>query len=102
VVVHSDLDPRHIFVREGEEGWEIAGVIDWEYARHVDPWSESLLVGMLARPKDDSDRAALLTGYGADPAVLADPAFRQRQAIYRGIADGWTMTDAARLHRSGL
>lgn len=101
-VVHSDLDPRHIFVREGEEGWEIAGVIDWEYGRYADPWSESLLVGMLARPGDDPERAALLAGYGADPAMLADPAFRQRQAIYRGIAEGWALTDAARLHRSVL
>jgi aminoglycoside phosphotransferase (APT) family kinase protein len=96
-VVHSDLDPRHVFVREGEEALEITGVIDWEYARYVDPWSESLLVGLLARSEDDSDRVALLAGYGADPEMLADPAFRQRQAIYRNIADGWALTDAARL-----
>jgi aminoglycoside phosphotransferase (APT) family kinase protein len=96
-VVHSDLDPRHIFVTRGEGGWAISGVIDWEYARYVDPCSESLLVAMLARPEHDSDRAALLAGYGFDPALLDDPAFRQRQAIYRAIADGWALTDAARL-----
>jgi hygromycin-B 7''-O-kinase len=96
-VVHSDLDPRHIFTREGDAGWEIVGVIDWEYARYADPWSESLLVAVLARPEDDPERAALLAGYGADPALLADPAFRQRQAIYHGIAEGWAVTDAARL-----
>ncbi len=96
-MVHSDLDPRHIFVREVDHGWEIAGVIDWEYARYVDPWSESLLVTMLAGPEDDPDRAALLSGYGAEPEELADPAFTQRQAIYRSIADGWVLTDAARL-----
>lgn len=96
-VVHSDLDPRHIFVRERGGGWEIAGVIDWEYARYADPWSESLLVAMLEWPEDDPDRAALLAGYAVDPAVLADPAFRQRQAIYRSIAEGWALTDAARL-----
>ncbi len=100
--VHSDLDPRHIFVRAGEEGWEITGVIDWEYARYADPWSESLLVGMLARPEDDPERADLLAGYGADPAMLADPAFRQRQAIYRGVAEGWARTDAARLTAAPL
>ncbi len=43
-VVHSDLDIRHVFVREGVDGWEITGVIDWEYARYADPHSESLLV----------------------------------------------------------
>jgi Ser/Thr protein kinase RdoA (MazF antagonist) len=95
-IVHSDLDPRHIFVREGRSGWEIVGVIDWEYARYVDPHSESLLVAMLARPEGDPDRAALLAGYGFDPALLADPAFRQCLAIYQGIADGWALTDAAR------
>ena len=52
---------------------------------------------MLARPEDDPERAALLAGYGVDPAALADPAFQQRQAIYRGIAEGWALTDAARL-----
>lgn len=98
-IVHSDLDPRHIFVQETDEGWEIVGVIDWEYARYVDPWSESLLVTMLARPGDDPDREALLEGYGPDPVTLADPAFQARQEIYRGIADGWALTDAARLKR---
>lgn len=96
-LVHSDLDPRHIFVREGEDGWTVSGVIDWEYARYVDPWSESLLVAMLDVPEDDPARAAVLAGYGADPALPVDPAFRQRHAIYRGIASGWALTDAARL-----
>ncbi len=99
-VIHSDLDPRHIFVLESDGGVRISGVIDWEYARYVDPWSESLLVTMLARPEDDPDRAALLAGYGFDPALQADPAFRRRQAIYRSIADGWALTDAARLNHS--
>ena len=94
--MHSDLDPRHIFVREGGHGREIVGVIDWEYSRYADPWSESLLVAMLARPEDDPERAALLAGYGVDPAALADPAFQQRQAIYRGIAEGWAQREVMR------
>jgi aminoglycoside phosphotransferase (APT) family kinase protein len=101
-VVHSDLDPRHVFVRETELGREIAGVIDWEYARYADPHSESLLVGMLARPEGDPARAALLAGYGLDPTLLTDPAFWRRQAIYRGIAEGWALTDAARLEQVNL
>jgi aminoglycoside phosphotransferase (APT) family kinase protein len=96
-VVHSDLDARHIFIDGAEGAWRIVGVIDWEYSRYVDPWSESLLVDLLARPEDDPERAALLAGYGFDQSQLADPAFRRRQAIYRGIADGWAITDAARL-----
>ena len=99
-VVHSDLDPRHVFVtRQGEE-WAISGVIDWEYARYVDPHSEGLLVAMVARPEDDPDREVFLAGYGFDAATLADPAFQARQAIYRGIIAGWTETDAARLGSS--
>ena len=99
-VVHSDLDPRHVFATRREVGWAISGVIDWEYARYVDPHSESLLVAMVARPEDDPERQAFLAGYGLDAATLDDPGFRARQAIYRGIIAGWTETDAARLGRS--
>jgi aminoglycoside phosphotransferase (APT) family kinase protein len=100
-VVHSDLDPRHVFVEEGEDGWRISGVIDWEYARYADPMSESLLVGLLAREPRDAERVAFLTGYELDPAAL-DEAFWIRQDIYRGIAKGWVLTDAARLHQRAL
>ena len=96
-LVHSDLDPRHIFVTQGDDGWEISSVIDWEYARYVDPMSESLIVAMLARPVDDPERTAFLAGYELDEGHLVDPAFWQRQQIYRRIGLGWELTDAARL-----
>lgn len=96
-LVHSDLDPRHVFVQQGIDGWEISGVIDWEYARYADPMSESIVVAVLARPAGDPEREAFLAGYALDVARLGDPAFWQRQRIYRGIALGWERTDAARL-----
>jgi aminoglycoside phosphotransferase (APT) family kinase protein len=96
-VVHSDLGVRHVFVDRRDGGWEITGVIDWEYARYADPHSESLLVSMVARPDGDPDREAFLRGYGLADDLLADPSFQARQAVYRGIAEGWALTDAARL-----
>lgn len=95
-LVHSDLDPRHVFVHEAEGDWKVSGIIDWEYARYVDPMSESVVVEMLARPENDPDRAALLDGYGITQEELGDSAFWQRQRIYRGIAHSWAVTDAAR------
>lgn len=97
VIVHSDLDARHIFVERREAGWEISGVIDWEYGRYADPLSESLLVDMLARDWNDPDRIAFLEGYGLEAGTIRHPAIIERQEIYRGIAQGWEVTDAARL-----
>jgi aminoglycoside phosphotransferase (APT) family kinase protein len=77
----------------------VIAVIDWEYARYADPLSESLLVGLLAREAGDPEREAFLTGYGIDRAAL-DEAFWIRQGIYRGITEGWELTDSARLERS--
>ena len=98
-IVHSDLDPRHVFVQQGSEGWGISGVIDWEYARYADPLSEIVIVGLLARPEDDPDRQAFLQGYGVDAHDLTEPSMQARQSIYRGVAEGWAITDAARLAR---
>ncbi|HEV2128742.1 MAG TPA: aminoglycoside phosphotransferase family protein [Thermomicrobiales bacterium] len=96
--VHSDLNSRHVFMGRRKGRWGITGIIDWEYARYVDPLSESLLVELLSRPEDDPDRAAFLGGYGFDLDLFAEPTFRTRQKIYRGIIAGWVATDAARLN----
>lgn len=96
-VVHSDLDPRHVFVEECSDGWRISGMIDWEYGRFADPLSESLLVELLQRPEQDPERMAFLAGYWVSPEILRGAAAIRRQAIYRGIATCWALTDAARL-----
>ena len=94
-VVHSDLDPRHIFVVRRDAGWDITGLIDWEYGRYADPGSEGLLIAMVDRSNDDPVRSAFLEGYGT---VEATPAALARRRIYRGIALGWDVTDAHRCH----
>lgn len=92
-VVHSDLDPRHLFVDRGDDGWRISGVIDWEYGRFADLDSEGLLIDMIDRPEDDPTRVAFLDGFGpADVSHLAT----NRRMIYRGIGLGWELTDAVR------
>ena len=97
-IVHSDLGPRHVFVRRPSDGaWRISGLIDWEYSRYVDPLSESIVVELLARPEGDADRVAFLDGYGLDERALANPTLWRRQEIYRAVAEGWSLTDAARI-----
>lgn len=96
-VVHSDLDPRHVFVERREVMWVITGLIDWEYARYADPLSESFMVDILRRPVDDSQRVAFLSGYGFDETLASDPSFQIRQAMYRRILAGWATTDGVRL-----
>lgn len=92
-IVHSDLIPRHIFVERGDAGWQITGVIDWEYGRYADPCSEGLLLDMIDRREDDPDRIAFLEGYGP---FDSSPAAATRRKIYRGITLGWGTTDAVR------
>lgn len=96
-IVHSDLDPRHVFVVEHANGWGIRGIIDWEYARYADPMSESIVVELLRRSEVDPDRDAFLAGLGIDGETVNHTDFLIRQDVYRGIAVGWQMTDAVRL-----
>jgi len=92
-IVHSDLDPRHIFVDRDDDGWCISGVIDWEFGRYVDPDFEGLLLYIIDLPANDPARVAFLDGFGP---VDAPPSATNRRVIYRGIGLGWELTDAVR------
>ncbi len=31
-LLHNDLHPRNLLVRQGAERWDLAAILDWEYA----------------------------------------------------------------------
>lgn len=98
-LVHSDLDLRHVFLTRGSEGtFQVSGIIDMEFARFADPYSESVFVEQRLMPTDDGRDVALCEGY--DCAALTNDS-RLRMSIYELIATGWTVTDLMRRGQSG-
>jgi len=96
-LIHSDLDPRHIFIEpDGKQGYRISGLIDLEFGRFADPLSESLIVMFGVEPPAPEFEAAFRQGYGPFPVA---PGGDVRRLIYQGIALGWMLTDLARLGR---
>ncbi|MBA2277061.1 MAG: phosphotransferase [Chloroflexia bacterium] len=93
-LVHSDLDPRHVFVARGPDGrLRISGLIDHEYGRFADPASESMLVWFAG---ESAAPAAFFETYGSP---LDDETSRWRSLVYRAVALGWATADAAHLGR---
>jgi hypothetical protein len=90
-LVHSDLDPRHVFVDRGPTGaLRITGLIDHEYGRFADPASEGLLTLLAHKPPEGSE--SFWERYRPLPR---DDATRWRSHLYRVITLGWEATDSA-------
>lgn len=95
-LIHSDLHPRHIFVEQEEVGEvRISGVIDLEFARFADPYSESVFVMDALAGNRDPGMAAFCDGYGCE---APDRASSLRSLIYQLTSLGWVVMD---LHRKG-
>lgn len=98
-LIHSDLNERHIFIAASDDGDpHITGLIDFEFARFADPYSESVFIEDGLLPSDDGRLAALCAGYDCERATR-DSAFRA--LVYTAIAVGWGITDMARKHDEG-
>ncbi len=96
-LIHSDLGMRHVMVARDEHGTpRITGLIDMEYARFADAYSESIFVDEALKPQRDPMFDEFLDAYGAD---RADRSFRLRSLIYQLIAMAWWATDAMRRER---
>jgi aminoglycoside phosphotransferase (APT) family kinase protein len=93
-LIHSDLNQRHIFIARDNDGQpRITGLIDFEFARFADPYSESVFVDEALLPSNDGRDVALCEGYGCDRPTHDD---LLRKQIYTMIAIGWTVMDMAR------
>lgn len=93
-LVHSDLNERHVFISTGtDDEPRITGLIDLEFARFADRWSESVFIEHSLLPRRDAWRVSLCEGYECDKPTHDDIL---RWKIYTLIAMGWEATDLAR------
>lgn len=99
-LIHSDLNPRHVFVAPDDDGvHRITGMIDFEFARFADARSESVFIEPALMPSHDGRDVALCEGYRCEPPDHDD---QVRERIYTLVAMGWTVTDLARRDQPGL
>lgn len=97
-LIHSDLNQRHVFIGRSADGRrEIAGLIDLEFARFADPYSESVFVDAVLLPRNDGSDVALCEGYDCAPPTHED---ELRRHIYTLVALGWTVMDLVRQDQS--
>ena len=93
-LIHSDLNQRHIFIsRDDDDRPRITGLIDFEFARFADPYSESIFVDEALLPSDDGRGDAFCEGYQCNRPTHDDMVCRR---IYSMLAVGWIVTDLAR------
>lgn len=96
-LIHSDLGLRHVLVdRDASGEYQITGIIDLEFARFADAYSESIFVAQALMPQRDPMFEVFLESYGAEKP---DRDARLRSLIYQMIAMAWWVTDAMRRHR---
>jgi aminoglycoside phosphotransferase (APT) family kinase protein len=95
-LIHSDLHDRHVFIRRDDGGAPvISGLIDLEFARFADPYSESIIVMQEMGEGSGEEFVAFCEGYGCEPPTRGAGL---RSLIYQLTALGWTVMD---LHRLG-
>src|SRR5699024_5686969 len=95
-LIHSDLHRRHVYVRRNESGEiQISGIIDLEFARFADPYSESIFVMDALAETRDPGMVAFCEAYGCE---APDRSTNLRSIIYQLTALGWVVMD---LHRTG-
>lgn len=95
-LIHSDLGLRHVMVDFQDDEPVITGLIDMEFARFADPYSESLFVAQALQKQRDPMFEIFLDAYGAE---RPDRDARLRSLIYQLVALAWWITDAIRRHR---
>jgi len=96
-LIHSDLGTRHVLVRPDDDGEPvIAGLIDLEFARFADAYSESVFTAQALQAHPDPGYEQFLDAYGAE---RSDRSGRLRSSIYQLTALGWWVTDAMRRNR---
>ena len=95
-LIHSDLGLRHVMVVLNDDEPVITGLIDMEFARFADPYSESIFVAQALESQRDPIFDVFLEAYDAE---RPDRAARIRSYMYQLVALAWWITDAMRRHR---
>lgn len=90
-LIHSDLNPAHIFVTDDDDdgSLHLGGVIDLEYGRVADPLSEHLLASALTDPTGSLASGSILAGYGRGEL---DSAESLRITIASALGAAWDAT----------
>jgi aminoglycoside phosphotransferase (APT) family kinase protein len=81
-LTHFDLWDANVLVRQGDGGWELSAVIDWERAFWGDPLAD---VFALTLAGDEAERSAVLDGLaaGRGKRLAEDQDALRRLALYR-------------------
>lgn len=96
-LIHSDLGLRHVMVDfDGDDQPFITGLIDLEFARFADEYSESIFVDEALKSQSGPMFDVFLEAYGAQKP---DRSARVRSLIYQSVSMAWWVTDAMRRHR---
>jgi aminoglycoside phosphotransferase (APT) family kinase protein len=81
-LTHYDLWDNNVLVRQGADGWELCGVLDWERGFFGDPLAD--VISLTAIGSADEQAAALAGQASARGEAFAlDKADRRRLALYR-------------------
>lgn len=95
--IHSDLGPRHVLVSADANGGPVInGLIDVEFARFADGYSDSVFVSQALETQRNPLFDQFLSAYGAE---RPDRPARLRSFIYQQVALAWWVTDAMRRQR---
>jgi hygromycin-B 7''-O-kinase len=81
VLLHTEVMREHLLVREGERGWELSGLFDFEPAMYGAPEYELASVGVFVSCGDAHLLRTLLRAYGYRDESL-DEAFSRRMLAY--------------------
>lgn len=81
VLLHTEVMREHLLVREGERGWELSGLFDFEPAMCGAPEYELASVGVFVSCGDARLLRTLLRAYGYRDDSL-DEAFSRRMLAY--------------------
>jgi len=89
-LLHNDLHPWNILIRQTAQKWKLAAVLDWEYAWVGDPvWD--LARFEVWRPEEIGPTPpAFYEGYGSHPNALRFRLYEMALCLWRAQAQGHT------------
>ena len=81
-LIHGDFYPRHVLARNGSEGLQVTGIIDWGDVQIGDPAVDLSIVYTFFEPEE---RPVFWRAYGREESEFNAPVMTARAAMY-GVA----------------